>query len=781
VDIKTLNVLEWPLVLEILAGCARTAAGERQCRELRVASTFDTIQRLLQTTAQCRALIGAHGELSFEGVTDLSESLLRCRRGVTLRGGELLAIASTLRQARLLKERIVAHSDDCPLLEEIVEPIANLSSLNTRIFEAFEPSGAVADRASSELAQIRNRMRDLQTQIRAKLQELIHHAPQALQEPIITIRAERFVLPVRSDAHGQIPGIVHDQSASGATLYVEPLGVVPLNNAWRQAELAEQIEVERILAELTELVMAHADAIHWTHEALTDLDVVHAKAIMADRLGGVCPELAQDGHTRLRGARHPVLANRLGGQVVPIDIALGGRTRALLITGPNTGGKTVTLKTLGLCVLMTQSGMHPPVGNGTQIAPIRQLFADIGDEQSLNQNLSTFSGHMTNLIRILEAADGQSLLLLDELGAGTDPAEGAALAQALIEAFLEKGATLAATTHYGELKWLRYQNSLINNAAVEFDLASLAPTYRLLMGVSGQSMALAIANRLGLDVSVTGRADVMLRARSNETTELMDAVIRDRHRAAELLERAQKNNTRAEQLKREYEEKVAAWREYRAKLENESKEKIAQQLRSATGEIAAIIRELQGVNTAQAAQKATERLKKFEKPPKSPRAARMAPQEEALTIGKSVFIPRLGQSGKISALPDSDGNLSVQVGILTVNVKLSDLSLKNGATLTNTPQPPRRKTGSIVIPDLTPATTCDLRGLLSHEAIATADKFLDDALRTGLREVTLIHGAGTGALRNALRAWLKTRPLIQRFTPGRPHEGGDGVTLVQLP
>ncbi|MEB3328259.1 MAG: Smr/MutS family protein, partial [Candidatus Sericytochromatia bacterium] len=385
---------------------------------------------------------------------------------------------------------------------------------------------------------------------------------------------------------------------------------------------------------------------------------------------------------------------------------------------------------------------------------------------------------MTNIIRILAEADGRSLVLLDELGAGTDPAEGAALGRAIVEELLGRGTRLVATTHYGELKLLHYQLEGIRNAAVEFDLETLSPTYRLLMGVSGQSNAVAIAERLGLAPALIARAREITLHRTTETAEVMDEATRDRHQAAELLARAQQARDRADALKRDYEARLAGWQAERRDLEVKARDKVEQQVRSAKGEIAAIIRELQGVKTAQAAQRASERLEKFQKkkpaPPPPPR------KQEPLALGKRVHVPKLGQSGKVLTLPDADGNMRVQVGILTVTVNRRDLATPAGADLTGEAPPAPRRSGTIVIPDVAPGLSCDLRGLMQHEAIPEADRYLDQALRGHLKEVTLIHGAGTGALRNALRAWLKDQPGVASFRPGGPLEGGDGVTVVVL-
>ena len=777
-DPKTLQVLEWPAVIELLATQATHAMGRDVCRALVIRTALDEVAAQLRITTECRELRQVAGELPQGGMTDVRPAVRRAAQGYVLAGEDLVAIANLLKAAKRLKEWVAERADDFPAVAELAEPIAGLGDLARTILSSFDASGELADSASPDLARIRHKIRDAQSRVRTALQRIVSHQPGALQDPIITMRGDRFVLPVRADSKGAIPGIVHDQSGTGQTLYVEPMAVVELNNALRQQQLAERAEVERILTALTEMVAAHADALGWTLEAIGDLDFAQAKARLADLLDASNPRLNRRGATRLYKARHPVLVSTLGPRVVPIDVTLGEKHSVLLITGPNTGGKTVALKTLGLCVLMTQAGLHPPVAPGSEVGLVHAVFADIGDEQSLTQSLSTFSGHMTNIIRILAAADDRTLVLLDELGAGTDPAEGAAIARAIVEDLLGRGTRLVATTHYGELKMLQYQLEGVLNAAVEFDLETLSPTYRLLMGVSGQSNAVSIAERLGLDAALVGRARELVENRTTDTAQVMGEVERDRHHAAELLARAEKARDRAEGLKKDYETKLAQWQAERRELEARAKEKVEQQVRSAKGEIAAIIRDLQGVRTAQAANKATERLEKFQKQKKA-RAAEPVARQEVLEVGKTVFVPKLGQNGKVLTLPDGDGDLRVQVGILTVTVNRRDLSLRSGAQLVDTPPPPK-KTGTIVIPSAPAGMSLDLRGMMQHEAVPEADKYLDQAYGAQYKSVTLIHGAGTGALRNAIRAWLKENPVVSSFRPGEPMEGGDGVTVVNL-
>lgn len=775
-DAKSLEVLEWPQVVALLARQATNPMGRDRCEAIALSTKLDEVSAALRVTSECKEFLRRIGSLPLGGIADLRAALKRADQGLTLPGPELLAIAHTLRAGKQLKAFVLEQAEHFAALAELVEPIAGLGQLSAVITQAFDATGELADTASPELARLRQRIREAQSRVRQTLSRLISSHASALQDAVVTMRGDRYVLPVRADAKSQVPGIVHDQSASGATLYIEPMAVVDSNNALRQAQLDERAEIERILAQLTDRVRADLEPLVWNCAAYAEVDFAHAKARLSELLDGSAPRLARHGEITLRKARHPLLAARLGGGVVPTDIAVGGEATVLLITGPNTGGKTVALKTLGLCVLMTQAGLHAPVEPGSQVSLTDAVYADIGDEQSLAQSLSTFSGHLTNIMRILDAATPRSLVLLDELGAGTDPAEGAALGRAIIESLLTRGTKLVATTHYGELKLLRYQTSGVQNAAVEFDLATLSPTYRLLMGVSGQSNAVAIAERLGLPEPLIQRARELLERRATDVAVALDELERDRQTAAEMLARAEKLQARAEGLKKDYETRLANWHAERRELEAKAREKVEQQVRSAKGEIAAVIRELQGGKSAQAAQKAQDRLGKFARKPK-PQPAAPTPKTEEIAVGKTVFVPKLNQNGRVLTLPDAEGNVAVQVGILKVTVNRRELTLKNGAQLV---EAPRKRTGTIVLPSAPAGLSCDLRGLQSHEAIAEADKYLDQAYGAQLKEVTLIHGAGTGALRDALRSWLRENPVVAAQRPGEAVEGGDGVTIVTL-
>ncbi|MNX67629.1 Endonuclease MutS2 [compost metagenome] len=800
-DEKTLKMLEWPRVVELLAERATTEAGKDRCKAIEIHTDLDAVSHALRLTTEAKDLLRETQTFPMGGFQDLRGAIRRLDQGADLDGHELTAIAHTLLAARRLKSFLSDHDEEFPALAELAVPIVPLPKLTDEILRCFDPSGEVADHASPELGVIRRKLHEAQGEIRTRLQRMLRSHAGALQETIITMRGERFVLPVRADAKGQVPGIVHDQSSTGMTLFIEPMAVVDLNNQVAKAHLDERDEIARILARLTQLVSANSEEIRWTLEAVAEIDFTYAKARLSMALDGHHPRLDRDGATVLYGARHPLLVARglapetKPAKVVPIDVSVGERHQVVVITGPNTGGKTVTLKTLGLVTLMTQAGMHPPVAPGSQVAVFRKVFADIGDEQSLQQNLSTFSGHMRNIIRITTYADHRTLVLLDELGAGTDPQEGAALARALIDVFIERGSRLVATTHYGELKLLAYERSGIINASVEFDVKSLSPTYRLLMGVPGQSNAITIASALGLPPVVAASAKEYLRRGKDDAAEVISRLEAEQHAAAVARADADRKLAEAERMRAEYEAKLANWAQERKDLREKARETLNQELEGARSEIAAVTRELQGVRTAQTAQKAHDRISKLKHRMQKPERPSNAVNPRTLLVGDRVFLPRLNQTGIVQALPDSGGEVVLQIGIMKVTAKLAELQIepKGGAKASKPasgkpaamePQAfkPSKKAGrgSGEEPGRQAGMELDLRGMMVHEALVELDNFLDTAMEADLKSVWIIHGGGTGALRKGIREHLRTSPYAASFRPGEHGEGGDGVTVVQL-
>lgn len=786
-DAKTLTVLEWSRVVDRLAAEAATTAGKDRCQAIEFQTDLDGVSHALRLTTEAGDLVRITGGFPLGGIRDVRMPLRRVEQGADLDGPDLLAIADTMDAARRIKTFMNEHAESVPAFAELAVPLTPLPKLVSEIKRCFDTSGEVADDASPELKAVRARIRQSQSGIREKLQRMLNSHAQHLQESLITVRGDRFVLPVRSDAKSQVPGLVHDQSASGSTLYIEPMAVVELNNSLAKARLDERDEIARILSRLTQLVLGDLEEIHWTVEALAEIDFTVAKARLSTKLDARSPRLSRDGFTRLYAARHPLLAaaeSDGGGKVVPIDIEVGGQVPVLLITGPNTGGKTVSLKTLGLVTLMAQAGLHVPVAEGSVVGLVRAIFADIGDEQSLTQSLSTFSGHMTNIIRILAKADRKSLVLLDEIGAGTDPQEGAVLARAIIEEFLKRGSRLVATTHYGELKLMAYETPGVRNASVEFDAASLRPTYRLLMGVPGQSNAVLIASRLGLPAEIVTRSEELLKTSKDDSAKIIGELETEQHRAAVARRQAEEALAEATRLREQYQARLGRWNETLHDMREKARNELNQELKSAREEITGVIRELQGSRTSATAQKARDRVDRLA----ATKAKAQKPKEPAvreILVGEKVFLPRLNQLGVVQTLPDANGEVILQVGIMRVTAKVSELApAKDAPKSDSKPQPKIKVMGpsraSAPVSTREASLECDLRGLLAHEAVGEAETFLDTALSHEIKTVTLIHGGGTGALRRAIRDYLRESPYVASFRPGAQGEGGDGVTIVTL-
>lgn len=787
-DDKTLTMLEWPRLRALLADRAATLAGRDRCGELAIHRDLEAVRHAQRLTTEARELLRDAESFPLGGIHDLRGPLRRLDQGAVLEGDALRAIADTAEAARRLKSFLASHDEEFPALAELGVPIVPLPRLVEAIRRCFDETGEVADAASAELAEIRRKLGASQGEIRSRLQRMLRTHADSLQEALITMRGERFVLPVRADAKSQVPGVVHDQSSSGMTLFIEPMAILDLNNQVARLKLSERDEIARILAMLTGLVREHGEELHWTIDALTEIDFTHAKARLSRDLDGTSPKLETDGTTLLYGARHPLLvARRLqdpqAPRVVPIDLALDDRHQILIITGPNTGGKTVSLKTLGLVTLMTQAGLHPPVDPGTRIAIFRQVFADIGDEQSLQQNLSTFSGHMKNLVRILQAADGRTLVLLDELGAGTDPQEGAALARAIIDELMRRDARLVATTHYGELKLLAYQRAGIANASAEFDLKTLSPTYRLLMGVPGQSNAITIAAALGLPPKVAAEARAYLKGGRDDAAQVIERLESEQHAAIVARSEADRKLAEAERLRSEYEAKLATWSQERKELREQARQALAQELEAARSEIASVTRELQSQHSAPIAQKAHDRLAKLKHRMLKPERAASTLQGKQLLVGERVFVPRLNQHAVVQAPPTEAGEVLLQIGIMKITAKLHELQPEGAQSdregrRSRELQPFRAR--QTIQAERQPGMELDLRGWMVHEALGEIEGFLDAAVRADLKQVQLIHGGGTGALRKGVRDYLRTSPYVAAFRPGEQGEGGDGVTVVQL-
>ena len=786
---KSLNILELPTVLEMLAAEAVTDGGREACFKLRPsADRLEVINRLAETSA-AKEMMVVRGSPSLSGIKDIRPSLSRADLGGSLNTIELLNIARVLQCARLVK----GYTSDDKLGKSCIDHLFAALHANRFLEEKITGSivgeDEIADSASSELANIRRKIRAAGARVRDCLQKIISSPSYAkvLQEPIITMRSDRFVVPVKAECKGAIPGLVHDISASGATLFIEPMAAVKANNELRELAAKEKAEIERILAELSADCAAHAEDIASDYSYLITLDGIFARAKLSYKLNGIEPELREKGVV-LRRARHPLLPKD---KAVPISLELGEDFDTLIITGPNTGGKTVTLKTIGLLNVMAQCGLHIPADDGSGVPVYRHVLADIGDEQSIEQNLSTFSAHMTNIVHILGECDADSLLLFDELGAGTDPTEGAALAIAVIEHARKLGADVAATTHYAELKVYATNENGIQNASCEFDVETLSPTYRLLVGVPGKSNAFAISERLGLskDIIDDAKARIGVQNASFEATieklEQTRAILeRDRAETAKKLREAEESAKKAAFLRAELSVRLEKADE---KARRDAERIISDARRTAEDTFAELDEMRRKMNEDEQAQEVNRarselrrklnesqskvKAKQPEKPAEDKKSAR------EVRAGDTVEIKSMGVKAEVVDV-NPDGSLNLRAGIMNVKLKPDDVYLIEGHAA-------KQKKQSVTLAGSTAARAAvspeiDLRGMESIEAVNAAEQYIDSAVMGKLKTVTIIHGKGTGALRAAVQQMLKRNKAVKSYRLGRFGEGESGVTIVEL-
>lgn len=784
---KSLQTIELPAVLELLASKCVSEGAAAMARNLRPSPEPAQVQDRLTDTTTAKTMIVTKGSPSFSGLKDVRPALARADRGGMLNTRELLDIAGVLFCARAVSS-YASERGDCGSLKRLFYGLSPNRFLEEKITTAITGEEEIADGASPELADIRRKMRAASARARDALQKIITSPGYAkvLQEPIITQRGGRFVVPVRAEKRGELPGLVHDMSSSGATLFVEPMGVVKANNELRELGVREKAEVERILMELSAECASARSGIDLNYTVLTELDLIFAKAELSYDLNGGEPILTENTLT-LKKARHPLLPRDT---VVPIDVSLGGSTEAMVITGPNTGGKTVTLKTIGLLCAMTGCGLHIPAGDNSEVPVWNRILADIGDEQSIEQSLSTFSSHMVNIVAILQECGPGSLVLLDEVGAGTDPTEGAALAISILEYARKAGAMVAATTHYAELKVYATNTSGVVNASCEFDVDSLRPTYRLLVGIPGKSNAFAISRRLGLPEAIIEDAGRRIDAGSTDfekTIERLEEQRRAMERQSEEQEKARKSAqedaARAEKMRRELENRLDK-AEQRARQEAE---RILQQAR-ATAEQAfrEIDRERAGLNEAADHQKINEARSDLfrqlnlaqENVRTREESAQPVPKKASRPIraGDTVTLLSTGRQGEVLER-SKNGMLQVQVGSMKVTVPEEEVNLVE--------QPGKKKTPVSVAAGQALRTASvsrelDIRGMMPDEADLAVDRYLDAASAARLPSVTIIHGKGTGALRSAVQQNLRRSRLVKSFRLGRYGEGETGVTVVEL-
>ncbi|MDD2362269.1 MAG: endonuclease MutS2 [Oscillospiraceae bacterium] len=789
------KVLELDKILEMLAAETSCDDAADLARCLVPSAELLTAQRMMADTAAGYKLMARFGSPSFGQVKNIIDPLLRARAGSSLSMRELLDVAETLRIIRSLHDWNENCAGEETCLDDRFEALSPNKYMEGKIRASILSEDEMADSASAELSDIRRKMRAASSRVREKLDKMTRSAEyqKYLQDPIVTIRSGRFVVPVKSEHRGDVAGLIHDTSSSGATVFIEPIGVVEANNELRVLMSKEKAEIERILASLSAEVGGFSEAIIEDYQIVVELNFIFAKARLAYKMKSVEPKLTDNGHIKLRRARHPLLDPETA---VPIDVELGGRFDTLVITGPNTGGKTVTLKTIGLLTLMAMCGLMPPVGDGSVISVFDEVHADIGDEQSIEQSLSTFSAHMTNLIRIIDKADNKSLVLMDELGAGTDPVEGAALATAILERLRIKGARIAATTHYAELKAFAIHTPGVENGSCEFDVATLRPTYRLLIGVPGRSNAFAISERLGMDAPLVERAKQLV---SNENQRLEDVVMKLEERRQSLenqLEQAEQLRRTAQTAEQKAEQRLEELEKIR---ENEIEgakadaRRIIERARSESeqliNELDALRREKNSADFAQRAQDAKSRLRSRLKEAEDAvdpvinkrKTEYKLPRE--LMVGDEVLIVDIDKKGVVISPPDGNGKVTVQAGIIKTRVGTDNLRLLNeqsGTKTANQTAAVRTLKGDSSRAVRAVRTELDIRGLMTDEGVLELDRFIDDAIMSGIEQITVIHGKGTGALRVAVHQHLRKHPSVKSFRLGVFGEGENGVTIVEL-
>ena len=787
---KSIRTLELPAVLEKLAAKAVSQAAKDRCLKLSPSTDVEEVLRLLDETDAAKERLGLHGSPSFSGVKDVSAALTRADHGGMLNTRELLDIAGVLTASRRVADYDAQRQGEETVLDRLFTSLHTNKYLEEQIRSAILDEETIADTASSELADIRRKMRLAASKGRQILQRIISSPSYAkvLQEALITQRDGRFVVPVKAECKGSMPGLVHDVSSSGATLFVEPMGVVQANNELKELEAREKKEIDRILRQLSAACAGSMENILWDYDILVHLDVIFARAQLSYQLNASRPEVRRRGGVALRRARHPLLDQA---KAVPITVELGEQFDTLVITGPNTGGKTVTLKTIGLLCLMAQCGLHIPADSGSAVRVFHRVLADVGDEQSIEQSLSTFSAHMSNIVQILREVDDKSLLLFDELGAGTDPVEGAALAIAIIESARSQGALIAATTHYAELKTFAMTTAGVENASCEFDVQTLRPTYRLLIGIPGKSNAFAISRRLGLDESVIQAAQAQMDSDSVRFEDVLTQLEEKRQR----LEKAQAEADRLWRQREEDARKARTFREQMEKAKDNARTKgeaeakrIVRQAQAQADEIFAQLDQLrrqqqkqlsfQELNDAKAAvrhslNQAQDALHIHDQPQEP-----VYTPSRPIEVGDLVELPGVKMAASVLAV-NNDGTLLLQAGKMKMTVKAQQVRLPEGQPKKKPAAPASGGSAKLNLQSRA-ASELDIRGYETLEAESVVENYIDSAVMAKLGTVTIIHGKGTGALRKAVHEMLKRNKAVKSFRLGRYGEGEAGVTVVEL-
>ena len=783
---KSMKKLELDAVLERLAASATSEEAKTRCRALQPLSDAEDIRRLLaQTTAAC-SMITLKGAPGFQDVREVASSLERADRGGCLTPAELLRIAGVLRCIRNVKAYFNSDSTQS-VLDVYFQELSPNRYLEDKITNSVLSEEEIADAASSELADIRRHMRIQSAKVKESLQKIISSPSYAkyLRDPIITLRGDRYVVPVKSEYKSEIPGLIHDVSSTGSTFFIEPMSAVNANNALRELLIREKKEIERILAELSAEAASFRESICHSYEMLITLDVIFAKAKYSLRIDGMEPEIRENASIELVRARHPLIDKKA---VVPVSVRLGTDFDTLIITGPNTGGKTVTLKTLGLLTLMAECGLHIPADHGSAVSVFERVLADIGDEQSIEQSLSTFSAHMKNIVQIVSECDGATLVLFDELGAGTDPAEGAALATALIEFCRQCGSRVAATTHYAELKLYAMRTDGVMNASCEFDVETLRPTYRLLIGIPGKSNAFAISKRLGLSDIIIDKARSLVNENDRNFEDVLNQLEQQRQQMENAKLEAERLRLETEQMKEKseaYYDEIKREREKAVRSARAEAQRIIDDARRTSNEVAEELKQLrkqmkdgadvQGSNAKQAElrrklNEAEDALTDRQKP-----QVRLEPTR-AIKVGDTVELLRFGTKAQVLSI-QKDGSYELQAGIMKITARPDEVYLieetkQQAKKIIERTKREFRSAGA--------STELDLRGMTADEAVATLAVFLDNAMLANLSSVRIIHGKGTGVLRKAVQDELKHNRAVKRYRLGVYGEGEDGVTIAEL-
>ena len=791
-DTKDLQTLELSVVLDELANRAAFSASKELARSLMPSDDIEQVSRRLVETTEARLLLSIKTDLTIGGAHDIRSLAEAASRGSVLETSDLLDVKSTMIAARTMGRHLEKEEESYPGLSRIALDLHPAPGLIDRISKALDEHGEVVDGASDTLGEIRRDLRHAHDRLISKLQRLISNPKiiPILQEPIITQRDGRFVIPLRAEFKGRLKSVIHDQSASGATLFVEPLQVVEFNNKVRELELAERDEIRRILAELSSLVGEQSESIGITVDALARMDLAFAKARYAEILQANEPILRRfeprssgmhPGSTlKLIQARHPFLDPE---SVVPVDLILDPDTYILVITGPNTGGKTVTLKTAGLLVLMAECGLHIPAASGSELSLFDVIYADIGDEQSIEQSLSTFSAHISNIIRILAKAGDKSLVVLDELGAGTDPQEGAALAQALLQEFLDRRVTTIVATHFSALKIFAHNTTAVRNASVEFDVESLLPTYHLTIGLPGRSNALAIASRLGLDEKIIEDARSMVSPEELSADTLLNEIHKERDLARATRIEAEEEQEKGKQLQVELRRRIDEIETERQELRQQAREEALEELDAVREEIALLRRRLevagQSLDELDTVEDGLESLAEDVEESIAQPEPGLEPPHRPIRLGDRVYLRTLDAEGVVTDLGESKAE--VQIGRLRVRAGLNELSLHKKSEPEKKEKEKRLEATRISAqPSTAPPLELHLRGQTVDEALDVLEQRLDAAYLAGMPFIRVVHGKGTGKLRQAIRAALRDNRYVASFESGSAREGGDGVTVIRM-